>query len=170
MKNVSVPNILLLDPYPDLMTNAIVRTGSSLFILHTMQKVTSENVLEMFEVVITALEVLAKISNIALEAIPLLKEKLATSGLSHNAGCNIALFSPAVIGETASVGQSSIQSDDSGVYAQQLNDCSAVEQFPNISDSGIGSDQSLNEIRLFEVDSLSQEWTFEVCGSKAKVQ
>lgn len=70
-------SILLLDPHPDLMTNAITRAGSSLFILHERHKLTQENVTAMFNVVITALKTLAKISHTASEAIPLLQKKYA---------------------------------------------------------------------------------------------
>jgi hypothetical protein len=70
-------SILLLDPHPDLMTNAITRAGSSLFILYERQKLTQENVTAMYNVVIAALETLAKISHIAAEAIPLLQKKYA---------------------------------------------------------------------------------------------
>lgn len=70
-------NILLLDPHPDLMTNAIIRAGSSLFILYEIQKLTQENVTTMFAVVIAALETLAKISHTAAEALPLLQKKYA---------------------------------------------------------------------------------------------
>lgn len=81
-------SILLLDPYPDLLTNAIIRTGSSLLLLYEMQKLCQENARTMFSVVIAALETLAKISHTAAEAIPLLKEKYASSFIAHQARSN----------------------------------------------------------------------------------
>ena len=82
--------ILLLDPYPDLLTNAIIRTGSSLLLLFEMQKLCRENATTMFSVIIAALETLAKISHIAAEAIPLLKQKYDTTFIGQ------ALSSPTV--------------------------------------------------------------------------
>lgn len=83
-KNPLGLNILLLDPYPDLITNAIIRTGSALIVLYEMQKLCEENVSTMFSVVIAALETLAKISHTASEAIPLLKQKYSTSSIGQS--------------------------------------------------------------------------------------
>ena len=67
------------------MANAMIRTGSSLFILYEMQKLTLESMTAMFAVVIAALEVLANISHTASQAIPLLKQKFVTSGIDQTA-------------------------------------------------------------------------------------
>ncbi|KAK5042922.1 hypothetical protein LTR84_012011 [Exophiala bonariae] len=95
-------NILLLDPYPDLLTNAIIRTASSLLVLYEMEQLCRENAAAMFSVVIAALETLAKISHIAAEALPLLKEKSRTtltekSVSSTNAPARLEYFSLAAI-------------------------------------------------------------------------
>lgn len=83
-------NILLLDPYPDLLTNAIIRTASSLLLLYEMQKLCQENAATMFSVVIAALETLAKISHTAAEAIPLLKQKSTTTFIEQTMGSTTA--------------------------------------------------------------------------------
>lgn len=75
-------NVLLLDPHPELMVNAIVRTGCSVFVLHEAHKLTVENTIRMFSTVISALEVLANICHTAVEAIPLLQNKMTASGIN----------------------------------------------------------------------------------------
>ena len=78
-------NILLLDPHPELMTNAIVRTGSSILLLHRMQKMSIDTTLTMCSVVLKALEVLSNISHTASTAIPQLKREVDEIGVDHSA-------------------------------------------------------------------------------------
>jgi hypothetical protein len=146
-------NILLLDPHPDLMTNAIIRAGSSLFILYEIQKLTRENVTTMFSVVITALETLAKISHTAAEAIPLLQKKYATfidrAMAISDATPHLNAFS------VAAIDPGSFDSEVVQCLERQATDSSfldlVVEQFEN----GQGSPSFPDELALIELESPS---------------
>ena len=151
---------LLLDPHPDHMTNAMIRTGSSLCILYTMQKLTQENVNAMFAVVIAALKVLSEVSHIASEAIPLLEQKLAQSGI-HQAAC---------LGDDtarhASISKPSLVDFD----AEAVRELEQLAQDPFLvdllvagSDDSSGSDYLQYEMEPSDLDILLPDWISEVC-------
>ena len=156
-------NILLLDPYPDLMTNHIICTGSSLFILYTMQKLTQENVIAMFAVVIAALEVLAEISHTASEAIPLLKQKFAVPGIDLTAAFQNDALQPAAFSMSTPEKQGLFDAEAVRQLEQQATDAFLVDQFLEGSENGPRSDQSPIELDSCDLDSLSQDWVFGVC-------
>ena len=156
-------NILLLDPYPDLMTNHIICTGSSLFTLYTMQKLTQENVTAMFAVVIAALEVLAEISHTASEAIPLLKQKFAGSGIDHTADFQNNELHHAAVSMSTPEEQGLFDAEAVRQLEQQATDAFLVDQFLKGSENGLRSDQLPNELDSCDLDSLSQDWVFGVC-------
>ena len=147
-------NILLLDPYPDMMTNAIIRTGSSLIFLYEMQKLCQENVTTMFSVVIAALETLAKISHTAAEAIPLLKQKYTASCIEQAKAIadvtpNLNAFSVAAIDPEGF--DSEVMKD----LERQATDPSFVESVVEQFDDGQGSPTFPDELAPDELETLS---------------
>ena len=155
-------NILLLDPYPDLMTNAIIRTGSSLFVLYSSQKLPSENVITMFRVVISALEVLAQISHTASEAIPLLKQRFEASGIDQDpATANDILHNANVLLATTL---------DEGFFdAEVMRELEQQVTDPSLVDRNVEQDGNIpnplhfaEELDPCDVEFLSRDWTLDV--------
>lgn len=124
-------SILLLDPHPDLMANAMIRTGSSLFILHEMQRLTSESLTAMFTVVIAALDVLAKISHTASEAIPLLKQKFETCAIEQTATFRDDALYKAAVSVTATI-------DPVSMDREVLRELEKLAADPFLADQTVG--------------------------------
>jgi hypothetical protein len=80
----SEQSILLLDPYPEYIIDALIRTGSSLVLLHNQQYLKLDAVRTMFYPILSALQVLSEVSCTARDAIPLLEERLATILAPHS--------------------------------------------------------------------------------------
>ncbi|KIW95583.1 uncharacterized protein Z519_04168 [Cladophialophora bantiana CBS 173.52] len=160
--NVVRPNILLLDPYPDLMTNAIIRTGSSIFTLYNMQKLTTESALTMFAVVISALEVLAEISYTASAAIPLLKQRFEGSGIDRNAIFNNDVLHQAAASVSAAVDKDLFDADVLRQLEQQATDQSWIDRVVQQSEESPAPLQLPEEMEPIDLELFSRDWTFDV--------
>ncbi|KIV93137.1 hypothetical protein PV10_04375 [Exophiala mesophila] len=151
-KNPRGFNILLLDPYPDLITNAIIRTGSALIVLYEMQKLCEDNLSTMFSVVIVALETLAKISHTASEAIPLLRQKYSRTSIGQ---------SKSTIDPSHHLNAFSLASIDSGLVdgdsLQQNADDTPGAAIVNSYSDAPGRSSFPDELTPRELDSLSQD-------------
>ena len=159
-------NVLVLDPYPDILTNAIVRTGSSLFLLYNAQKLTTENVMTMFPVVISALKVLADLSYTASEAIPLLQQKFAASGIDQAAFFETDILHQAAVSVAAPLGQEVFDAE----VLRELEKNAATSAFkvnnPGERDVAPRTDQEYDSFDQSDFDFLSQDWTFDVSTRK----
>ncbi|EXJ66805.1 uncharacterized protein A1O5_10000 [Cladophialophora psammophila CBS 110553] len=160
--NVVRPNILLLDPYPDLMANAIIRTGSSIFILYNMQKLTTESALTMFAVVISALEVLAEISYTASAAIPLLKQRFEGSGIDRNAIFNNDVLHQAAASVSAAVDKDLFDADVLQQLEQQATDHAWIDRVVQQSEESPAPLQLSEEMEPIDLELFSRDWTFDV--------
>lgn len=151
-------SILLLDPYPEQMVNALIRTGTSLFSLFAADKISYMILKRMFSVVISALDILAEISSNASTAIPLLRQKF------HEAGIGQVVASP-----QDTIHQAAFRADslfDAGLVEeleQQANDPSLVSKTVERNENNIFMSSFLSEeIQPTEFDFLSQNWEFDV--------
>lgn len=82
----NAPSMFLLDPYPEYMVDALVRTGSSVFLLLTQDNLTRRNVSSMMQPISRALEILSEISYLAAEAVPLIRARSSDMGLDNAYG------------------------------------------------------------------------------------
>ncbi|KAK4504532.1 hypothetical protein PRZ48_005448 [Zasmidium cellare] len=131
-------NILLLDPHPELITNAIIRTGSSMLLLHRMQKMSFDTTVTMFSVVPTALKVLSNISYTALTAIPRLRQEVNEVGLDYSVAFKRDDLHAAV-SVTMETGQSVFQKHMLPYLEQQV----ATPSFFTLSPEKLGVDSPL---------------------------
>ena len=75
------PSIFLVDPYPEYMVDALIRTAHSLLFL-LKQEMLKEHVLSSLTRPITkGLEILAEISYLAAEAVPLIRARYSEMGV-----------------------------------------------------------------------------------------
>ncbi len=155
-------NILLLDPYPDLLTNAIIRTGSSLFLLYKAQKLTPENVITMFSVVIAALEVLSNISHIASEAIPLLQQRLSASGIDQTTAFKHDVIHHAAVSVAAPLDHELFETEVIRELEHYAGNTLLSEQAVEQAGDDIGLDQCTDDFEQFDLDFVSQNWSFDV--------
>ena len=150
-------SILLLDPYPDQMVNALIRTGSSLLQLSTTDKISHKNFRRMFSVVLAALEILAEISHKAFTAVPLLKQKFLESGIGQ------ATSDPQEIIHTAEFSAESLL--DAGLVEeleQQAINPSLVSRTVERNENNVFMSSFLSEdIQPTAFDYLSHNWDFE---------
>lgn len=151
-------DILLLDPYPDMMTHAIIRTGSSLLVLYEMQKLCQENVTAMFSVVVAALETLARISHTAAEAIPLLKRKYTASYLEQ------AMAIPDVTSQLNAFSVAVIAPEGFDSEVIEVSDASFDDSIVAEFDSGQDSSSFPDELAPDELESLSLDLNLEGAG------
>ena len=158
----TIMNVLVLDPYPDLLTNAIVRTGSSLFILCSAQKLTTENMMTMFPVVISALKVLANLSHTASEAIPLLQQKFATSGIDQTTLFKNDVLHQAAVSVAAPLDHKLFDAEVLRELEQQAANSISSENNTGESDNASKISQYVDAFDRFDLDFLSQDWTFDV--------
>lgn len=158
-----LPNILLLDPYPDLITNAIIRTGSSLLVLYATQKLSAESMVAMFQVVLAALEVLANISYIAAEAIPLLKERFESAGVDRDASFKEDALHEAAVSVTAPLDQGLFDAEVLRQFEQYGTDPFLVDRIVEQSDDHVSLvPLPTDESDHFGLEALSHDWTFDV--------
>jgi hypothetical protein len=166
-----LPSILLLDPYPDYMTAALVRTGSSLFPLHAKQQISSQSVMSMFSTVIAALEILGEISHLAVEAIPLLRAKYAESEIGQIASSNNRqqndVFYQAALSVASPIDENLFNAGIVAELEQQANnpglvDTSVIQTETNLLLSSFLTD----EIEHVNLDLFSQEWTLDVSNMR----
>lgn len=155
-------NILVLDPYPDILTNAIVRTGSSLFLLYDAQKLSTENVMTMFPVVISGLKVLADLSYTALEAIPLLEQKFAAYGIDQAAFLRNDVLHQAAVSVGAPFDQEVFDVEVLRELEQQAATSTPKVNYAGESDTSPKTDEGLDPFHQFDLDFLSKDWTFDV--------
>ena len=155
-------NVLVLDPYPDILTNAIVRTGSSLFLLYNAQKLTTENVMTMFPVVISGLKVLADLSHTASEAIPLLQQKFAASGIDQAAFLKNDVLHQAAVSVAAPLDQEVFEAEVLRELEHQAATTTLKVNNTGESDASPRTDQEFDPFDQFDLDFFSQDWTFDV--------
>lgn len=162
-EGLGLPSILLLDPYPDYMTGALARTGSSLFQLHAKQQISAQSVISMFSTVIAALEILSEISHLAVEAIPLLRQKFSESGIGQVSNRQNDVFYQAALSVASPVDENLF---DSGLVAEleeQASNPGLVEKTVIQTESNMLLSSFLtDDIGLVDLDFLSQEWTLDV--------
>lgn len=154
-------SILLLDPYPDQMVNALIRTGSSLFQLYAAGKLNYSNLKRLFTVVINALEILSEISYHAAAAVPLLRQKFFDSSVHQS--------SPA---PRDPIHQAALLADemlDAGLVhelEQQAIDPTLVPKTIERNESNIFMSSFLSEeVQLTASDYLSHTWDFDVSAT-----
>lgn len=80
------PSMFLLDPYPEYMVDALVRTSSSLLLLLKQENLTGRTVSSMIQPISRALKTLSEISYLAAEAVPLIRARCSEMGLSDAYG------------------------------------------------------------------------------------
>lgn len=158
----SYPSVLLLDPYPDHMANALIRTGSSLFQLFNTQVLSFENFKQMYSVAISGLEILAEVSGTASVAAPVLRQRLAESRIRQ-----IGTFEtdtlPAAFSISLPVNGELFDTDLVKELEQQAADPSLVDKTVEQNEMNTSMTSLLcGEIQPGEVDFLSHDWTLEV--------
>lgn len=77
-------SLLLLDPAPEFMTNALSCTASSLFTLHDTQELSSRTFQTMVSVVLTSLKLLSQVSYAACDALSSFKQMCSQKNIQTN--------------------------------------------------------------------------------------
>src|SRR6202034_1763689 len=77
----SAASILLLDPYPEYMSNALRRTGNSILILYRANQLSLRSAETMFSVVSAGLEIISQVSYTALDSLPALRQQCSELGI-----------------------------------------------------------------------------------------
>ena len=161
--DTGLPSVLLLDPYPDHMANALIRTGSSLFQLYNTQMLTYENLNNMFSVVIAGLEVLAEVSYTASAATPLLKQKFVESGVGQIDAFQSDAFYHSAFSVTSPVDRQLFDADVVRELEEQATNPSLLDKTVEQNESNVFlSSLFSQEIQPTELDFLSHDWTFDV--------
>ena len=161
--DTGLPSVLLLDPYPDHMANALIRTGSSLFQLYNTQMVTHEQLKHMFSVVIAGLEILAEISHTASAGSSILKQKFLESGIGQVGALQNDAFYHSVFSVTSAVDRDLFDAGVVKELEQQASDPSLVDKTVEQNESNIYMSSFLFEdIQPNELDFISHDWTFDV--------
>ncbi|KEF52262.1 uncharacterized protein A1O9_11502 [Exophiala aquamarina CBS 119918] len=152
-------SILLLDPYPDQMVNALTRTGSSLFQLNSTDKLNYSNLKRLFTVVITALEILSEISHHAATAVPLLRQKFLEGSTHQTTTSPHDPLHQATLLADGLLDASLVQE-----LEQQAIDPTLVPSTIERNESNIFMSTFLSEeVQFTASDYLSHNWDFDDC-------
>ncbi|KAJ9612974.1 hypothetical protein H2200_002915 [Cladophialophora chaetospira] len=162
-----LPSLLLLDPYPDYMTGALARTGSSLFQLYAKQEISAHSVTSMFSTVIAALKILSEISHLAVEAIPVLQQKFSESGAGLMSDSQNDNFYQAAFSVASPVDENLLNAGIVAELEQQASNPALVDDTVVHNESNMLLSNFLtDDLGFVDFDFLSREWTLDECFSE----
>jgi hypothetical protein len=164
-QNDSRLSALLLSPNPDILVTALVRTSSSIQLLHDCSEISSRAAEQMYAIVIAGLETLSAISYLAFDAIAPLKRSLSELGqfpdplssIVNLEGSILPLIGTSGIFNEQTVKELKEQASTNPELAMQAIERHEVQSLESIL--------QLNEAPSFDFVFPLQDWDFQVSFS-----